>query len=627
MLMFTVFRLLSVLCSIFSALARSSSRFGGVSVSRRLVPVQRSLRLLRSVARSFYGRASLLLIVSCLISPCAAIAQNFPITPGSIGNLIEQTVTTKAAQLGLGSGELTGTALDAAFSAGELTVIDSATALAGAAAVGNPVTWGAVAAVGAAALVGGTVCLTVGCDLSGIATSLSPVTYNAGSGVWNAVSYLIGGGTILYSGSSLLLHKFVGTSQNAVGAQMCADSVGWNSGGGFGVVASTAWTYVSGSTGTCTLHFNPNSIIPSGYNLPEGFTIGSGTGYNLPSGGLSCAGGSAVFNVSGISTPTTLNCAEDLPGAGGSSPFAWSPSTFSTAEDAEPINPGLIANLANQVAQQVFPPSGTAPGGFNMPSGSISSQDAAQVMQADRFTPTLGDMFGTPVAPNSLVTLNSSGVAVPSVTPTGTSLTTTAPLDVSRTGTALTTSAPCGNLMAGEQPCGDYIDAPWYQWMDEESAEVAACQSLAAQTPSCVQTQINLMTRTIVTTQTATADKTDTLTSVQTATQTATLTQDATLTDLGTPRSVAIPSSSSLPLPSISLPFDEWPSVFNQLQSANLPAITGQCPTVTFTSSILHNTSFTISAQCLVMNSMAPYMAYVLPATYLFMAFLLIMAA
>ncbi len=80
-------------------------------------------------------------------------------------------------------------------------------------------------------------------------------------------------------------------------------------------------------------------------------------------------------------------------------------------------------------------------------------------------------------------------------------------------------------------------------------------------------------------------------------------------------------------IPPITLPFDEWPQVFKDFNTDVPNMSAGQCPTVSFTIGILNNTTFTFASQCLVMNALKPYLAYVLPPTYLFMALLFLMAA
>lgn len=550
------------------------------------------------------------------------------IGPGSIGNLLGQTVLTKAAQLGVDVGRLSLPALDAAFTSSELAVVDSAVTAGGTAALGMPITWGAVAVVGGAALVAGSAyCLTVGCDVSAIlqATGLPMGQVWAppsGSGThWNlfGTSTPTGSATPLYSAS---FHNVTVISSSQSDAANSAFRQGYVT------YPPSIYGVPSGPCYGLRQYGGANSFLMTcDATKQAGWAVlitSNETAFVVPSGGLNCS--SDMFTVPGSSG--TLSCSEATampqlatdPPAGQSSPFKWGPTSYDSYADAEPFNPSTLANLANQVASHLDPSSG-----ISLPQGSITAADVQQVELADRFTPNLGDMFGTPVAEQSVVVYNSSGQLVPSVAPNPSSMATT--IDQMgntlssqlSTSTALKTAAPCGNTMAGQSPCSTIIDAPWYQWMDQETDETSACTSLAVQTAACTLTQLQTMTRTKTMTATKTMDLTDTLTNPKTVVQTLTKTQTATMQELDTPVTPTSPN-----IPPITLPFNEWPQVFNQFNNTNFPDFSGTCPTVSVYSTTL-KTQIKFDGQCLIMDALKPYMAYVLPPTYLFMALLLIM--
>lgn len=583
---------------------------------------------------------------------------------GPVTTILESAVWNKAAQVGASFPvPAAGTAMDTAFNNALATIGTADVAAAGGLAVGGAVSVGAMALM--ATMQASPIasdCVAATCDASGhVVAGVGP---NAGSQVFAPDPSSPFGSFDLKMGMAQNWY-----CQNNDGSGMCGDVI-YDVAQSIGSQAAQGQTQTgpcydrSGALWVCPIKSTPQNgymgevDIICCYNVPlpgagpgAPDVVAPGDVFNMPKviSGQSQVPPSAALAVpnsgvgpvspfgivpSGNVSTTGGSSGGTVGGGGGGGGFtstagtgqgvAWPPSTMQ-----KPANPQILADLANQIATQIATDLGGGGSGQVGLPNTITASDIQQIELSLGRMINLNDLFA-PVTTGTgqQVTVTSNGTPSTPLA-TGTSLTTGTSVQQFTgqnypTQSTLSNASRCGNLLAGEQPCGVTIDAEWYQWMDQETAEIAACASATTLTltASCAQTQLSLMTRTQVATQTATADKTDTLTSVQTAIQTATKTQDATLTATQDP----VGTSSGFPIPPIVLPFNEWPSVVQQFNSLDIPSIQGVCPTVTFTSTTLGKT-FTISGQCLVMEALRPYLAFVLPPTYLFMAFLLIMGA
>jgi hypothetical protein len=645
---------------------------------------------LRVVMSSVLRLLSASVLTAALLMPGGPAMGQTSTVGGSIINSLEGAVWNAASQGGPLT--VSPTAFEASFNSAVTDMVTTSVGDAGAAAVGGGVSLGAVALGGlAVAGVAVTYCMTMSTDACGIPgmsngyPTFQPTPNNpfssfdlqmaTGMNYWYCqnsngtgfcgtylpdVAYQIANQIVQGAGAGCTMTGLVDrvgdlwdvTYSTSVPAGRCDGFIGGGDtqfvccytvdydapGGGVIVSPSDVFNVPSGdggqmpeaSWGTPPANNSP-TISPFDISVPPGYGeggAGSGPGAGLPTTGSGTSAGGTTSGGPGNFGPAGGNST----GTGG-----W---TYPSNVLNEPASPVLIAELANDIAKLMESGTpGAEPLTLTLPSGGISPTAIAELIGQSSW-PTIGQLFaplyqgatevtvvngpnGTETTSVSLTgATGATGTAVSTGAATGTGLMTP--------GTSLTTTgpAPCGNMVVGELACGMTIEAEWYQWMDQESQEIAACSSTQTQTSlsTCVQTQISLMTRTEVAVQTQLQDQVDTKTSVTTVTQTLNPTQTPTETKLDDP--VPLPTGTPPPnFPQITLPFDEWPGVIGQLPALNAALGAGQCPTVTFTSSILGNTTFTFGSQCLVMEALLPYMQYVMGAIYLVMALFLIMEA
>lgn len=497
-------------------------------------------------------------------------------TPSTFGQGLEQMIGAEASNLGAA---WTPAGLDAAVSAGENALVTVATEAAGPAAAGLPVTWlgvGLLAAAGGVAY-----CLDTGCQVP-----LSPV------GMWNllpvsTVSYP--SNTSLYAlktGTPLFMGGYSGNYYLSKSAQGASCGISDAMAAPYGT--PTCYSATANSDGTVTTCSEAAGIKNFCATAPPD-PYGNYTGPDL-----ACSGD--VFKIPvGASGPT---CAQSLPAPppGPVDPFTACDQltqALTASQQAEPVAPNVVQAVANDVITEIQSQEAAGNGGSGWPQFATNnpiSSDGVQVLEkaADWF-PSIKSMM-QPTAAGDLVTIDQAGNAQPSVS-TSTSIATTTM--VPPTSTQLTTGAECGNLVAGQVPCGVQLDA--------------------LPPPDVLNGQL--------VPQLQTSDLTDSLTDVGVATQTATLTDTA--VETATPVGTADPNMA--PFPPFTLPFNEWPSVIDQIgPQQKLSKSKETCPVVTFWSDVL-NEQVTISEQCVVMQDMWPTMQIVLPPTYLLCALFVIM--
>lgn len=601
---------------------------------RASVLVVRSLPPLSVVVGLF------LLSVSPAGAQTAPIPQPLPAPAplGSVPNALETIIEQAASNAG------TNTMPNSAFESLFNTVLDNTVAeqaaAAGAEGLGGPVTFGAMALTPTPV---GSDCLAASCDAQGHVLPGPPPEF-VPDGVPSGPVQLPADANWVCTAPS-------GAGECAESApplveQMCKNQ---NSSAGEGFQSNGTDVNRSGDVWECGgTTVNPVHNVPAGtpvsvdviccYNVtfsnPVGETadgtvitmddIINGGPYPDPNNAIPGSGEGSTTPVS----PEQIFPSGSAPPAGDNLPNVILPTSVSN----EPASPTLISNLANNLGQQAASASN---GQLSMPQGGISPAQVSQILSQSGTQLTVGQLF-QPITTTSgqtiSVTSNGQGGTVASGTPGGNSVgnvvsggTSTGNLSSQQ---EMAQAAPCGNAIAGEQPCVTVLDFPWQQWSDQESTEINDCANEApsSQTETCVQKQIADMARTQVQTQTQTQDLTDPYVSPLVQTQPEQKLTSPTVERFNDPVTEPLPQTGGSPIPPITLPLDEWPSVMDQLPNLNAAIGNGQCPTVTFTSTIL-NTTFQIGAQCLVLNAMQPYMAYVLPPIYLCMAFLLIMVA
>ena len=566
-----------------------------------------------------FASLSLCLVVSNLISINSAFSQTYP--PGSgLGTWIEGAISRYAATTGTDLALYPAASYDVAISTAETALADATAGAAGAAAVANPITWAAAGAFAAVGVGAGVYCMTQGCDVSQSIQSgfqwlnagplSTPVAYNAP--LFSAAQ-----------GAAPGTNRVVGSDPAKIGTLSCQD---WVAANGFTYVSS----YLVPSNGGCYLNYCIfRHVLPT--NNSAVLSLCPDNNWKVPTSGLPVG---PLFDV-GNASSGTLNASEADPAdfqPAGSQPFTTYQPPSGTAM-SEPVNPATIASIINTVIHNM--PSSYAPTASLQSAPPVTSAGVQTLEKDLGYTPTLQDLF-TPMASNDLVTVGTTGTAKSSV-PVSTSLSTVSGGLSPYTSTA--TTPPCGNLLAGETPCGVTLDATYnpltdtWEWMQESPLVPGATVTPVdpstgkalvpnpntlplQQTQTAELAQSQLQDITVTGTQTIT----DTLTDPSTVIQTLTKTQP--LTETKTRDAVTEPPS----IPPITLPFNEWPQVIQQFNLAVPPSLSGQCPTVTFYSTTLRST-FTIGAQCLVMDALKPYMAYVLPPTYLFLGLLLLMSA
>jgi hypothetical protein len=545
---------------------------------------------------------------------------------GSIGNLLEVTLTSEAAAVGQSLATIGPAAVDAAISTGLATIEGSAVTAAGVGALSNPLTWAGVAAFAAGVgVAGGAYCLTQGCDLSQLMSS--PV-----SSLMNLLPvYQLSQGSSLYQATVVASppYTLVGADPVAVGQKALRTSATQQ--GGITDCKVTSSTKAgaglqdgTGAYGTCH-----NSI----FNNEQQWNSGKAPSntFNIPSGGLSNLIGN-IFHVPN-SNPQTLTAAEAIPQTPVyENPFGQKASEFTPKQQAEPVDPALIANIAEKLRQAIADGGGPmAPMAQAMPPVSAGMVQTSEAQSG--IFPSLGDLFN-PVQSGAMVTTGAGGAPVPSAT-TSVALATNNPGTTAVDATTQKNAAPCGNILAGQAPCATTLDFTFNprtgSWEFDDGEPGLANQDQKkglARVPNTsdlqqTQKEVKTQTQTLTDGQTSTGTltTTDVLTDPKVAVDTLTQTQTATETARRTP--ITQPTG----MPPMTLPFNEWPQVMQDFNTKVPQLSTVTCPTVSFRSAILHNTKFTLSAHCLVMEAMKPWMAYVLPPTYLFMGLLLLMGS
>jgi hypothetical protein len=556
----------------------------------------------------------LLFVSALLLTVCvrASLAASIP-------TLVDDIITQSASSGGWDVGLAPGTSLSPYVSQALTVMEDAAASGAGEMALGNPMTWAGIGAFAAGAGIAGVaLCLTT--DSSLCTAMEAPFSPSTSSGPWkSAIPYLpnpwtMNPGDTVYCEGYGSFPGFCGGDQQAVELQV-----------------NSAYA----NKQPCVAQSNGSEQCGSGVITINFYAAPSSTGEaEIPPGGISCANGD-VYPSNG--QPWT--CAEAV----GSPAPSSNVSVFSTPLPSvispvgtQPANPQVIADIANGVEQQIAGGSTTTWPGSAGPGGASVAQanplqvgsapapiTAQQVQEIEAQTgnfPDLNDWF-TPAAPNDVVTTSPS-TGQPTAS---TDISVSSPNDGSVSTSQENAAPPCGNLIAGQPECATTLDFKFnpetgeWEWMgdlvDDPHLPSVPNTSILQET----QTQTETQTKTLPDIQTGTQTATDTLTDPKTATQT--LTDTMPDTEVGTDTLV---SPAPDVIPDITLPFDEWPQVINSLPS--LPDLSGQCPTMTFHSDILKQT-FTVDAQCVLMDTLKPYMSYVLPPTYLFMAFLFLMAA
>lgn len=570
--------------------------------------------------------------VSLLFSGCLALPVQAQVTTGGSGlsgipNLLESVISGAAAESGGALVPVT----DAAVG-GALVTMGTA------AASGLGVASGAAlsaAAIGAFGVGAAAACLTVAKDVCG-----NPI--GNGNFTWSG---MLGGGTPTNLGPNSALWKY-STIKGAVFVSSSADDVinqGMQNdiqnyyGPNYIFQSCSAATYNAQNTGAsaaCQAKYKPtgNMVTLTGTALKD-------SAHTVPAGGLNC--GTDVFQVpSGSSGP--LDCSEAVPGTGNVKNAAnLSPSDFSQSQLNEQANPEFIANMANQVNNQMGQSGGGGGGGGGgvaPVSHPITGQQVQMVENQTGNFPTLADLL----TPEQAVTVTNGTTTTSLNAGQSPTVQTTAPQTIPPSTAAQQASAPCGNLLAGEPDCSTTLDMTFNP--ETGCWEYMGATALARTTDGCTQTPGNnkdgknlgplqdLTTQLLKQAlQSDTASKTATVntpninvtTSPQVAVTQAQKTMDQTLTKSQESLTNKYPTPNQ---PTITLPFDAWPQVFQNFNT-NVPNISGQCPKVSFTVATLRNTTFTFATQCLVMDSLKPYMQYVLPPTYLFMGLLFLMAA
>jgi hypothetical protein len=654
--------------SLLRASCSSSSGFwiasglAGLALLCSVIFIRATFSRVCSFRRSAFARASLcalfllsLVVSSLLAFVVSASAQVLPpLVPGmsisplttfrpppiGLNNFMEDVISNSLAQTGTDVAISGGGAFDAAVTFGEGALETAAVGAGGVAAVGNPVTWAGVAAFAAVGAGVGTYCLVEGCDVQQIMQSglqrainlLPSLPLNVGTPLWESSSQ-VGGGL------------FVGSNGYST-AQAVMDERWGSEASGCGPYGTQTATAVQIS---CVVTIT--GLFANTYPFGE-LTAGAVAVSNwlIPPGGIPGGGGSAVFDEpSPPPAPPLLDTSHLAPSTGtpqSGSIFGETASEYTPGQLAEPLDPGLIAQVANDIINDspgLQPQTtGGSSGGFTTGSGPVTSAGVQTAERESGYMPKLSDLF-QPVQEGALVTTNPSGVNVPSSTSIA-NLSTTQPSAMSQTSTQLSNATRCGNIAGGEAACGVTLEMTFnpvsgdWEWMADSDlvpgtqsgtgSQTKTMTNLQTQTGTGVlqqtQTAVQTMTQTMSDTQTKTGTltQTDTLTDPKTVVQTLTKTQDATEDQTDTP----VRPGSPPPFPPIILPFNEWPQVFNDFNNGNGFG-SGTCPTVSFTSTTLGNTKFTFASQCLVMDALAPYLVSVLPPTYLLLALFLIMSA
>jgi hypothetical protein len=331
------------------------------------------------------------------------------------------------------------------------------------------------------------------------------------------------------------------------------------------------------------------NIDASGNTIPIGVQYYVIPNYTVPPGGLNCSGSGYV--VTG-QPAGSLSCSEAAgPGGGAPTPIDNLPNVITPSESNLPANPQMVADIANGIINQITNLSTGGPSGGIPASGSgpVTAGGVADWQQKTGAPPiTIGQLK----APVSTGTIQPNTNGVPQITGTVNPVPALTPAQTPPT-TAQQQAAPaCGNVQAGQVPCGVYEDSPLPQDALQGMPQLQIAPLLQPQTQPQVET----------------------LPLPQSFIDPSILTQTG-------PVTISPPN-----VPPISLPFDEWPQVMQTVTGAG-PSFVGVCPTIPWTSVVLHTTFVFGVSSCVLFEALRGYMVIFCGPTYMVLALMLILRA
>jgi hypothetical protein len=460
--------------------------------------------------------------------------------------------------------------LDGAAAVGEGAAITAAAR--GALAAGTPLSWLGVAAFLAPTLIGaGTQYLLSqdgGTAVQGDGNGQGHISSSAGN------SFTLGPGST----------EWVCSFGSAVGISPDEISAGY--------IATNATQY-GPVTGSCTISgVHVHCEVSSGaVHAIDTSCTQAAMSPNQPS--ITCAGSGVVGNGTMGQTPYSCSSARGVPNS--PLPLVQTPSQIPQADHSKQVNPQVLADLLNNIINNCCVSTQNGGGGLG-PSGSqvftsrnpVTAWDVQSMEDQENFHPTLDQMM-EPAGPGSVTVLQPDGTMGPSSLPQ--------PDDGSKAGGELPDSTQakqnaqplCGNLEAGQPPCGIFADSPAPEDMG---------QDIVSKVPNTMFPDV--------------------------VTQTMPKPQDFIDPVANPPRTIGS-GDPILPPGPIHLPFDMWPQVFPSLVSA--PSINGECPTVTFHSIVLKNRDFVVDKHCYVFDQTYAVMAAIAGPTYLLFGLIAIMKA
>jgi hypothetical protein len=369
--------------------------------------------------------------VACLCHP--AWAQTSPGSLGGISNMLETGVLDKASNLGINLQNLIPNGLDAGFGgaeAGELMTLGSE--VGGGLALGNPVTLGGLALGAGAIALGYEICVNTSCSASLKEMGVSPNLFCQDSSpmgnMWTSLglAQLCGGnGTGAFTiPAGTQIYKYTGeyfsgpyffvygpaVEGSAAVTSVCQQESGSGSRGQDTTLTYTSNTFVQnpntspGGGGVCSFHGSP-------LNDTQTTSVGSVSVGPVPTT-LHCNSG--LFSANPISCSNTESMPNGTP-VSGASPTGITSGAFS--DPSSPVNPSLLADLANDILQNIpttyntpnasgqmpapppgvtpQPPFGSGQGGGVAPNGIpwMSASDIVHTEQLTQTVPNVGQLF------------------------------------------------------------------------------------------------------------------------------------------------------------------------------------------------------------------------------------------